>query len=66
MMNKEVKMESFMGAMGRITVASSTTKAGTDALHAHVTLMKEATAIMPMAMAEIMKTAKPKTAATDE
>lgn len=65
MMNKEVKMESFMGSMGRVTVASSTTKAGVDALHAHVALMNEANAIMPAAMAEIMKTAKPKTTASD-
>lgn len=61
MMNKDIKMESFMGSMGRVTVASSTTQAGKDALHAHVALMGEANAIMPAAMAEIMKTAKPKT-----
>jgi hypothetical protein len=61
MMNKDIKMESFMGSMGRITVASSATKAGVDALHAHVALMQEASAVMPAAMAEIMKTAKPKT-----
>lgn len=61
MMNKEVKMESFVGTLGRITVASSNTKSGTDALHAHVTLMNEAKAVMPAAMTEIMKTVKPKT-----
>jgi hypothetical protein len=61
MMNKDIKMESFMGSMGRITVASSATQAGKDALHAHVALMQEASAVMPAAMAEIMKTAKPKT-----
>lgn len=66
MMNKEIKMESFMGALGRITVASSATKAGVEQLHAHVALMQEATAVMPAAMAEIMKTAKPKTAAAGE
>lgn len=66
MMNKEVKMESFMGSMGRITVASSATKTGTAALHAHVALMQEAMAVMPAAMAEIMKTAKPKTADAGE
>ena len=66
MMNKEIKMESFMGSMGRITVASSATKAGVDQLHAHVALMQEATAVMPAAMAEIMKSAKPKTAAAGE
>jgi hypothetical protein len=61
MMNKDIKMESFVGSMGRITVATSTTQAGKDALHAHVALMQEASAVMPTAMAEIMKTAKPKT-----
>lgn len=66
MMNKEIKMESFMGSMGRITVASSATKAGVEQLHAHVALMQEATAVMPAAMAEIMKSAKPKTAAAGE
>ena len=66
MMNKEVKMESFMGSMGRITVASSATKAGVDVLHAHVATMNEMKAIMPAAMAEIMKSAKPKTTASDE
>lgn len=60
MMNQEVKMESFMGSLGRITVASSSTKAGVDALHAHVAVMQEAGAVMPDAMAEIMKTAKSK------
>lgn len=61
MTNKDIKMESFMGSMGRVTVASSTTKAGVDALHAHVAIMQEASAVMPAAMAEIMKAAKPKT-----
>jgi hypothetical protein len=66
MTNKDIKMESFMGSMGRVTVASSTTKAGVDALHAHVALMQEASAVMPAAMAEIMKTVKPKTATTEQ
>jgi hypothetical protein len=65
MMNKEIKMESFMGSMGRITVASSATKAGVEQLHAHVALMQEAGAVMPAAMAEIMKTAKPKADASE-
>ncbi len=66
MMNKDVRFESFMGSMGRITVASSATKAGVDVLHAHVATMNEMKAIMPAAMAEIMKSAKPKTTASDE
>ena len=65
MMNKDIKMESFMGQMGRVTVASSTTKAGVDALHAHVALMQEASAVMPAAMADIMKTAKAKADASE-
>jgi len=65
MMNKEVKMESFVGSMGRVTVASSATKAGVDALHTHVALMNDMKAVMPAAMAEIMKSAKPKTTASD-
>ncbi len=65
MMNKDVKMESFMGSMGRITVASSSTQAGRDALHAHVALMQQATAVMPAAMAEIMKTTKAKADASE-
>jgi len=65
MMNKEIKMESFMGAMGRITVASSATKAGVEQLHAHVALMQEATAVMPAAMAEIMKGASKKADASE-
>ena len=59
---KDVKMENFNGSMGKITVASSTTKEGIDALHAYVKTMKDGYAVVPQAMAEMMKNAKPKSA----
>lgn len=55
--NKDVTMESFTTAMGKVTVATGKTKAGIEALHAHVALMQEAGKAMPAAMAKIMETA---------
>ena len=63
---KDVKMETFMGSMGRVTVASSATPEGVTALHAMVKTMNEAKAVMPQAFAEMMKTSKSKTASTGE
>ena len=63
---KDVKMESFNGSMGKVTVATSTTPEGVTALHAMVKTMNEAKAVMPQAFAEMMKTSKSKTASTGE
>ncbi|MBI3872623.1 MAG: hypothetical protein HY304_06065 [candidate division Zixibacteria bacterium] len=62
MARKDVKMESFNGSMGKITVATATTKEGLDACHVMVKTMKDTYAVVPLAMAEMMKNAKPKTA----
>ena len=64
--NLYVKMESFTGSMGKVTVASGTTKEGTEFLHGLATTMKEAGAVMPQAFAEMMKSAKPTTATTNK
>ncbi|MEW5702455.1 MAG: hypothetical protein AB1792_09520 [Candidatus Zixiibacteriota bacterium] len=66
MARKDVKIEQFNGSMGKIAVASATTKEGVDALHAYVKTTKEVMGVMPQAMAEIMKNAKPKTAASGQ
>ena len=66
MMNKDVKMENFTGNMGDVTVATGKTKEATAALHQHVAIMKEAMPNFGPAFAEMMKTAKPKTAAAGE
>ena len=61
MARKDVTLENFEGLTGKMTMASATTKEGTEALHAYARMARETSALLDEAVAEMMKQAEAET-----